>query len=483
MSTLNPAAQAIIQALSTPGIDAAQRTALTLALQSALANSEAPPVQMPKGRVRKGAAPTSRRAESVALGKEAIAALPLPRAGERYVYDTVCPQLAVRLRPGGRTYIVQTWDRARQRSARVTLGKIDTLTPEQARRKAQTLVANVGNGVDIRRPAVAGLTLQELLDKWHAEKARNVRTADELRVKVLHYAGKLVHRRAAEVTRQDIGTIHSHIATEARRRVYKRIGGELHCVEIGEPGLPATADKFRATLNAVFTWGMAKGLVLANPAAGIEPAFDAKGSQRSNYLRGDELMRFWKALEADRDADARAALQLMLHTGQRRGNVLEMRWPAIDLGQGIWTITAAETKQRKVQSAPLTAQAREILARRFETAATQWVFPAARSSGPNKETGPMHETRLRDAWARVCTAADIRGMRPHDLRHTAGSWLARLGSGTAVRQKALGHSTPTMAARYAHLEIDQVADAMQGMSNAIETAASGPKATVRKIKR
>jgi integrase len=481
MTTLSPAAQAIIQALSEPGIDAAQRAGLVLALQSALAPAE--PTKR-AGRAPKTTSNPVRAAAAVEFGKESVAALALPARGERLVYDTLCPQLAVRLRPGGRTYIVVMWDSLRQRKAARTLGKTDKLTPEQARRKAQTLVADVGNGVDIRKPAVDSLTLAELIDKWHAEKARNVRTADELKTKALHYLGKLAFRRAAEITRQDIGTIHTHIATVARKRVRRREGDAVQFVDTGPAGLPATADKWRAVLHSVFAWGMSKGLVANNPAEGIEAAFDAKGAQRSNYLRGDELLRFWKALEADPDADTREAFLLLLHTAQRRGNVLEMRWQAVDLEAGLWTINAADTKQRKVQTVPLTAQAREILARRFESAGTEWVFPATRGTGPNKdEFGPMNETRMRDAWLRICSAADISDLRIHDLRHTSGSWLARLGSGTAVRQRALGHSTPAMAARYAHLEHDQVSDAMQRMADAIEAAATKPSAKVLSLKK
>ena len=482
MSTLSPTAQALIQAISAPGIDDAQRAGFVQALQELLARSvpeHAAPAA--KGRARKSATPrVERKAEAIEFGKEAISALPLPTTGERLVYDTVCPQLAVRLRPGGKTYLVVMWDSVRHRKAARTLGKTDKLTPERARKVAQGLVANVSAGIDIRKPAVEGFTVSELIDKWHAEKARSVRTADELKTKALHYLGKLAHRRVAEITRQDLGTIHSHIATEARKRIRKRVGDSLQWIETGPVGLPATADKWRATLNAVFAWGMSKGLVLDNPAAGIDAAFDAKGAQRSNYLRGDELLRFWKAMEADRDADARDVLLLLLHTGQRRGNVLEMKWSTIDLEHGTWTVAAADTKQRKVQTTPLTTQAREILARRSKGAATDWVFPATRATGPKKAIGPMNETRVRDAWARICTAAEIKDMRPHDLRHTAGSWLARLGANEAVRQKALGHQTPAMAARYSHLELDPVALAMQGMSNAIEAAATKPAATVRK---
>ena len=95
----------------------------------------------------------------------------------------------------------------------------------------------------------------------------------------------------------------------------------------------------------------------------------------------------------------------------------------------------------------------------------------------------MTEKRIRDAWARICAAAGIQDMRIHDLRHTAGSWLARLGANEAVRQKALGHQTSAMAAKYAHLELDPVSDAMQRMGDAITAAATHQPATVQPLRR
>jgi integrase len=95
----------------------------------------------------------------------------------------------------------------------------------------------------------------------------------------------------------------------------------------------------------------------------------------------------------------------------------------------------------------------------------------------------MSETRLRDAWQRICKAAGITGMRPHDLRHTTGSWLARLGASEAIRQKALGHQTPAMSARYSHLELDPVADALERVSDALTAAATMPAAKVRRFKK
>ncbi len=473
MGTINPAAAALIDALKDPQLGSDERTALVAALQAVTA----PPAPPPAVRHE----PERQRGERVTLTRSAIAAMPLPATGERLVYDTVTPQLAVRLRPSGRSYVVIAWDRERQRKTSRTLGKASALTPEQARAQAQRIVGRVADGEDIRRERDATTTVRELLTSWHAEKGKSARTADELRDKALHYLGKLADRPAREIQREDIGRIHHHIATKARKRVYKGSGDELRAEEIGEPGLPATADKWRAALHAVFAWAQSKGLVDANPCEGIAQAFDAKRAARTNYLHGEALLRFWQALEGDRDADVRDAIKLLLFTGQRRGNVLEMRWADVDLAAGRWSLGAAQTKQSRAQTTPLVTSAREILQRRWGDASGAWVFPAVRSS-VDGTIGPMSETRLRDAWARITAAADITGLRPHDLRHTSGSWLAKLGANEAIRQKALGHSTPAMAARYSHLELDPVHDAMQRVDDAITAAATKPKAAVRRFK-
>lgn len=477
MSIENPAAAALIEALKDPSLTPPQRAGLVAALQAVTGSGPSAAKAAPAP----VATPDRQRGERVPLTRTAVNAMPLPATGERLVYDDVTPQLAVRLRSSGRAYIVVLWDRERRRKTTRTLGKCSALTPEQARAQARRIVGRVADGEDIRRERDASLTVRELLAKWHAEKAQSARTADELRDKVLHYLGKLADRPAREIEREDIGAIHHDIATKARKRVYKRIGDEVQAVEVGDPGMPATADKWRAALAAVYTWGMSKGLVASNPCEGIAQAFDAKRAARTNYLRGDSLLRFWKALAADPDADVRDLIHLMLYTGQRRGNVLGMRWADVDLSAGVWSLSATQTKQGKAQTTPLVSQALMILQRRFHDAGTPWVFPAVRKIGEG-ELGPMSETRLRDAWARICTTASIENLRPHDLRHTSGSWLARLGANEAIRQKALGHQTPAMAARYSHLELDPVADALQRVADAVEAEATKPAAKVRRFK-
>lgn len=475
MLTLNPAAHAIIEALKDPTLHPAARAGLVAALQAV--TGTVPQTAASAAEKGKKAPPAKYRGERVRLTKTGIDAMPLPKSGERVVYDTDRPKLAVRLRPSGRSYIVMLWDRDRRRKVTRTLGKCADLTPEQARAQADRLIGKIADGEDIRRAPERGVTLGELVNAWHDAKTKSTRTADEMRKKVLDYIGALGVRPVAQVTHEDIGNIHHAIATKARRRVVRRVADELHLVEVGKVGIPATADKWLAIVSSVYGWAQERGLVSDNPCKGIQKAFNAKEGSRNTYLHGEPLLRFWRALETDADRDVRDLLLLALYTGQRKGNVLSMAWDHVDLAAGFWTIPASQTKQKKSQTNALGSQACEILAVRHKSAGGPWVFPASRGDGH------MTESRPRDAWERITKAADIEGMRIHDLRHTAGSWLARLGSNTAVRQKALGHQTSAMAEKYSHLELDPVVDAMRRMGDAITAAATQPAATVRPIKK
>ena len=54
----------------------------------------------------------------------------------------------------------------------------------------------------------------------------------------------------------------------------------------------------------------------------------------------------------------------------------------------------------------------------------------------------------------------------HSLRHTAASWLVMGGVDLYAVGQLLGHKTPRMTQRYAHLSPDYMAGAMSKLDNA-----------------
>jgi integrase len=73
------------------------------------------------------------------------------------------------------------------------------------------------------------------------------------------------------------------------------------------------------------------------------------------------------------------------------------------------------------------------------------------------------------AWFQVRKAADLEGLRIHDLRHTFASVLINKGVSIYEVQTLLGHSTIQMTQRYAHLAPDRLQNRTEIVGNIIES--------------
>ncbi len=95
-----------------------------------------------------------------------------------------------------------------------------------------------------------------------------------------------------------------------------------------------------------------------------------------------------------------------------------------------------------------------------------YYFPAASKSG--------HLEEPKTAWKRILSRAELEGLRIHDLRHTAASWLANQGAPLTLIGAALGHTQATTTSRYAHLATDPVRQALERSGNAVLATRNPP---------
>ena len=157
-------------------------------------------------------------------------------------------------------------------------------------------------------------------------------------------------------------------------------------------------------------------------------------------------------------------IQLALHTGCRRNELLRLRLQRVRTEEGLITLEREDTKTKKHRIIPLNAPALEALdtmaAWRAEHCPTSpWVFPS-----PRDHTKPL--STVQKGFRTVCTKANIEDFRIHDLRHTCASWLVMAGVPLLVVRDLLGHSSIEMTERYAHLAPNQVHDAMRRLEDA-----------------
>jgi integrase len=83
----------------------------------------------------------------------------------------------------------------------------------------------------------------------------------------------------------------------------------------------------------------------------------------------------------------------------------------------------------------------------------------------------FHTRARRNRFTKSATsdmkAAGIADASFHTLRHTAAAWTIQVGRSLYEVQRILGHSTPTMTQRYAHLEPEHPRDAVDALDAAM----------------
>lgn len=228
-------------------------------------------------------------------------------------------------------------------------------------------------------------------------------------------------------------------------------------------------NRAQLALSAVFSWAVTRhryGLE-ANPVEGMERRHQE--SPRERVLDADEIRAMWEDLEEREDVRGahpltRAALRLILLTGQRPGEVRRMLWAHIDIDARTWTMPKGYRKRTKAdrgrESASHTVHLSEPACRELERIKGYerggYVFPA--KSGRK----PRSRQSLARPVARMCDRLDMPRWTPHDLRRTARTGLAELDVDAVVAEKIVGHALPPI------LRVYDVGDQMEARTEALD---------------
>jgi len=111
----------------------------------------------------------------------------------------------------------------------------------------------------------------------------------------------------------------------------------------------------------------------------------------------------------------------------------------------------------------------ERKAKKSRTEPSRYVFP-------NRNDGDRPAAEIKKAWAVVCKAANLQGVRFHDLRHQHASILASGGASLPAIGALLGHTQPSTTARYVHLFSDPLRKAVEKVGAVVGAAAGGKPA-------
>jgi len=210
-------------------------------------------------------------------------------------------------------------------------------------------------------------------------------------------------------------------------------------------------NRAQLAISAVFSWAVTRHLygLQSNPVRKMARRYSEAPKER--VLTSEEVRKVWRDLE-DRPALKRAALRLVLLTGQRPGEVLRMKWANIE--GSTWTMPPGYRKATKADrgrtpkahrvhlNAPALAELGRI--RGWERAGL--VFPSEKKQGGR---GPMERQDLARVVARMVKRFKMERWTPHDLRRTARTgWSDVLKVDPILAEKMLGHALPAILRVY-----------------------------------
>jgi integrase len=380
-----------------------------------------------------------------------------PEAGrETFLWDSgdgALKGFGVRVAPGGTASYIVYYRTREGRSRRLVIGRVGTLTPNEARTIAGDKLKDVAKGGDPsaerHRARREALTMADLADLYLAEgpaakpnKKVSSWTTDRSNIE-RHVKPLLGRKLAASLTHDDVVRFQRDVAAGKSKADIKTKKRGRAIVDGG----PGTAARSLAVLGSMLEWAAHpdRKLIPANPAKGVKLF---KAGKRERFLSEAELAKLadtLAAMEAEQGLSptATATIRLLLMSGCRKSEILSLRWEWVDIERGILRLPDSKTGAKVV---PLAAVAVKLLAelpRRGEH-----VLPAAKGGG--------HYTGLQKDWERVRARAKLDGVRVHDLRHSFASFAVADGNSLYLIGKVLGHKQARTTEIYAHLADDPI---------------------------
>ncbi len=335
-------------------------------------------------------------------------------AGQVDYWDTLTPGFGVRVGYGGRkSFVAMT--RIEGRLRRFPLKPAYPVRSlAAAREQAAKIIKDAQRGVDPtaakaeeRRAAIAHRrnTFGAVAADFMLDHAKNLRTREEMQRKInVELLPHWSDRPIVSITRPDVKAL---LREKARTS-------------------PVAANRLLALISKIFTWALDEEIIEASPAVRLPR--HCKEQERERWLTADEIRTLWGAFD-QLGYPFGEVFKFMLVTGQRRGEVADMKWSEID--RDGWNLPGARAKSSQGHRVPLSSLAREILGSVHRQG--EHVF-VARGDKP-----PQGWSKAKARVDALC-AEPVAPWRIHDLRRTMATHMRSLGVDRLVVSKVLNHA-------------------------------------------
>lgn len=326
---------------------------------------------------------------------------------------------------GGKSWMVRAQKDGRRRD--IGLGSASKVPLKLARERAAAVRSQIEAGIDPvaeRRKAAGVPTFREAAALVHAEHKASWKNAK--------------HRK------QWIATLETYAFPAFGDRSISNVDAAAVRDALAAIWLtkPETARRLRQRIRTVIDWGVAKGYcdtALAMPV--IDRALPKQRTQVRHHaaLPYTELPSFMAEIR-ERESMGRLALEAVILTASRSGEVRLAKWDELDFQAATWTVPAERMKANREHVVPLSPQAVSLFERMkaHRRGEADLVFPGTKRGKPLSDMTLIKA--LRDMGHNVTA---------HGFRSTFRDWVAEQTTWPAeLAEAALAHviSDKTVAA-------------------------------------
>lgn len=318
------------------------------------------------------------------------------------------------------------------RSRRLTIGQWPGVGVAAARQEHAQALQQLQNGLDPGQLALekkakrkAAPTVKQLLLEFYEVELSKTPSGDERkRMLKKDVIPAWSNRKVADITRRD--------AVLLIEKVRKRA--------------PVGASRLQSAMVRMWNFAAERGIIDFSPMVGMKRP---KEKPRQRVLTNDEIKGLWEGLDLenmkiDIYRPTKLAIKMVLLTGQRPGEVSDMRWDEIN--GAVWTIPAEKAKNREENRVPLGRMALEVVeqAKAYAIDDNDYVFPSSHIKGR-----AVSRPALGKAIRRHYEEMGIKErFTPHDLRRTVRTRLAEIGILDVIAERVLGHKLQGLFAVY-----------------------------------
>ena len=320
----------------------------------------------------------------------------------------------------------------------IGLGGAEQVKLKQARTLRDRHMASLADGLDPREEK-----------RKQAAAQRDRKTFAEVADEVIALRRQKIWRaNASDGRTSSLNEWTKHLTVDCRS-IANRFVGEIEVGDIKpivkpyfDNGREATGRRLLNRIETVFdsakahgwrksdnpaTWAIFEHILQAQGPTGPQPHHPA--------LKWPETPAFMAALRATEPSTASMALELMVLTACRSGEVRGMKWDEIDLDTATWTIPAERMKRKLPHEVPLSADAMAII-RRLEPARTgKFVLPGRSNLKPIGHVVVwtlVQQLTGREAGQPVTAS-------PHGFRASFRSWCTAKKVRREIAERCLAH--------------------------------------------